>query len=170
MRVRAGLSNASWAESVTTGVAIKASHVTEMRTRLEEARSALGLSPTSYTDAGLTTGYIIKAAHIQELRDTLKAAWNTSSQIPRDGHASLSYDTVSNRITTSGFAYDAAGNQVRALIAGGSASQRFKYDAANRLVQVLADNNTTVSASYTYGNSNERLIAEETGLRTYYAC
>ncbi len=35
--------------------------------------------------------------------------------------------------------------------------------------QVLADDNTTVLASYTYGDSNERLIAEEGGFRTYYA-
>jgi hypothetical protein len=37
---------------------------------------------------------------------------------------------------------------VRALAQGGG-SQRFKYDAANRLVQVKADDNVTVLASYT---------------------
>ncbi len=63
--------------------------------------------------------------------------------------------------------YDAAGNQVRALISSG-ASQRFQDDAANRLVKVKADDNSTVLASYTYGDSNERLIAEEGSLRTYY--
>ncbi len=68
---------------------------------------------------------------------------------PADGHASLSYDAATNRITTSGFAYDAAGNQVRALIAGG-ASQRFQYDAANRLTSVMTDANVTI-ASYHYG-------------------
>ena len=56
---------------------------------------------------------------------------------------------------------------MRALAQSGGA-QRFRYDAANRLVQVLADNNTTVLAGYTYGDSNERLISEEGGLRTYY--
>ena len=35
-------------------------------------------------------------------------------------------------------------------------------------MQVLADDNTTVLAGYTYGDSNERLIVEEGGLRTYY--
>jgi RHS repeat-associated protein len=80
----------------------------------------------------------------------------------------VSNDTSSNRITTAGFAYDAVGNQVRAIGSGGSSSQRFKYDAANRLVQVRADDNTTVRATYTYGDSNERLIADEAGLRTYY--
>jgi len=34
---------------------------------------------------------------------------------------------------------------------------------------VKADDNLTILASYTYGNSNERLIAEEGGVRTYYA-
>lgn len=57
---------------------------------------------------------------------------------------------------------------MRALTAGGSASQRFQYDAANRLVRVKADDHTTVIATYTYGDSNERLIGEEGGLRTYY--
>jgi RHS repeat-associated protein len=55
-----------------------------------------------------------------------------------------------------------------ALIAGGT-SQRFQDDAANRLVKVKADNNQTVIATYTYGDSNERLILEEGGVRTYYA-
>src|ERR1700682_2635232 len=54
--------------------------------------------------------------------------------------------------------------------ASGGASQRFQYDAANRLVKVKADDNQTVIATYTYGDSNERLIADEGGLRTYYAC
>src|SRR5207302_4033827 len=110
-----------------------------------------------------------RAVHIQELRDRVKAGWNSSSSIPRDGLASVSYDTSSNRITTAGFASDAAGNQTRALIPGSTASQRFQYDAANRLVKVKADDNTTVLATYTYGDSNERLIADEAGSRTYYA-
>ncbi len=37
-------------------------------------------------------------------------------------------------------------------------------------MQVLADNNSTVIAAYTYGDSNKRLISDEGGLRTYYAC
>src|SRR5882724_4778435 len=102
----------------------------------------------------------ILAIDIQELRDRVVTAWSASSQIPRDGHASLSYESASNRITTAGFAYDAAGNQVQALIPGGSGSQRYKYDAANRMVQVQADNGTTVIASYTYGDSNERLVSK----------
>jgi RHS repeat-associated protein len=168
LRIRAGIATVTWAESVSAGVLIKASHITEMRTRLEEARTALALSATSYTDPSLTVSTLVKAVHIQEIRDSLKAAWNASTQISRDGHASLSYDAASNRITTSGFAYDKAGNQVRALTASGGISQRFQYDAANRLVKVKADDNTTVIATYTYGCTNDRLVAEEGGQRTYY--
>ncbi|MGH9970027.1 MAG: RHS repeat domain-containing protein [Pyrinomonadaceae bacterium] len=69
-----------------------------------------------------------------------------STAIPLDGHANLSYDAATNRITTAGFAYDAAGNQTRALAAAGG-WQRFQYDAANRLVKVKVDDNTTVLAS-----------------------
>jgi RHS repeat-associated protein len=68
-RAHAGLSAASWAESISSGVTlIKASHITELRARLAEARTALGLSAASYTDPNLTIGDTIKAAHIQELR------------------------------------------------------------------------------------------------------
>jgi RHS repeat-associated protein len=89
--------------------------------------------------------------------------------IPVDGHSILAYAATTNRITTAGFAYDAAGNQVRALIPGGG-SQRFQYDAANRLVKVKADDNVTVIGSYTYGSSSKRLIKDEGGIRTYFAC
>jgi RHS repeat-associated protein len=68
-RAHAGLSAATWAESISSGVTlIKASHITELRARLAEARAALGLSAASYTDPNLTIGDPIKAAHVQELR------------------------------------------------------------------------------------------------------
>ncbi len=67
-----------------------------------------------------------------------------------------------------GFTYDAACNQTRVVRTDGSA-QRFQYDAANRLIQVRDDFGYTLEA-FTYGDSNERLISEEAGLRTYYAC
>jgi RHS repeat-associated protein len=170
-RSRALLPAANWAESVTSGVPIKAAHIAELRLRLDEARAALSMSPAFYTDPTLTVGVTaVKAVHVQQLRQYVSEAITTSFAIPVDGHANLSYDLTTNRITTAGFAYDAAGNQVRALIPGSSNSQRFQYDAANRLVHVKSDNNQTVIASYTYGDSNERLILEEAGVRTYYAC
>lgn len=164
-RIRGGLGNASWDESVTSGVTVKASHIAEMRTRLAEARSALGLSAATYTDSGLASGYLIKAVHIQELRDRVREAL-ASVPITSDGLASLGYDTASNRITTSGFAYDAAGNQTQVKRIDGS-TEKFQYDAANRLIYTR-DGNNNVLATNTYGDSNERLIGDEGGLRTYY--
>jgi RHS repeat-associated protein len=166
-RSRVSLPAASWAESVSPGVFIKAAHIVELRARLDEARAALGLPAASYTDPTLTVGITVKAVHVQELRQRVTEALTTDLAVPVDGHANLSYDPATNRITTAGFAYDAAGNQVRALIPGG-ASQRFQYDAANRLVRVKADDNVTVIATYTYGSSNVRLVSEEAGVRTYY--
>lgn len=168
LRLRAGLPTVTWAETVSIGGLIKATHITEMRTRLDQARTALSLAATVYTDPNLAAGYVIKKEHIQEIRDSLKAAWNVSSQISRDGHASLSYEATSNRITTTGFAYDAAGNQVRALIPGGTGSQRYQYDAANRLANVKTDDGSTVLASYTYGHSTARLIETVGTSRTYF--
>jgi RHS repeat-associated protein len=86
--------------------------------------------------------------------------------VPPDGLQGLLFDAATNRIGNSGWNYDAAGNQTR--VQNGAGWQRFQYDAANRLVKVKADDNVTVLATYTYGDSNERLIAEEGGLRTYY--
>jgi len=88
--------------------------------------------------------------------------------VPRDGFAALSFDEPSNRINSSGWAYDAAGNQTRAP-AGMGGWQKFQYDAANRLVKALADDGATVLSSYTYGGDKARLLVEEGGLRTYYA-
>jgi RHS repeat-associated protein len=167
-RAHASLPAATWAETVSVGGLIKAQHIVELRARLDEARAALGLPVASYTDPSLSAGIIVKAVHIQQLRQRVTEAVTSSLAIAVDGHANLSYDLM-NRITTTGFAYEKAGNQVRALAAGGG-SQRFQYDAANRLVKVKADDNVTVLASYTYGDSNERLILEEAGVRTYYAC
>lgn len=93
--------------------------------------------------------------------------------IPRDGLQGISYDTATNRISNTGWTYDAAGNQTRALIPGSSTNfQRYQYDAANRLAKVKNDSGTTI-AIYTYGDSNDRLIAqdgdENSNYRTYYA-
>jgi RHS repeat-associated protein len=83
-----------------------------------------------------------------------------------DGLKDLAFEVTSNRIANAGWYYDAAGNQTRAQV--GAGWQRFQYDAANRLVKVKADDNVTALGIYTYGKSNERLIGEEGGTRTYY--
>jgi len=80
---------------------------------------------------------------------------NTPMQ--RDGWATASYGSSNNRITTSGFEYDVAGNQTRALAADGVSWLRYEYDAANRLREVKLDNGTGVQA-FLYGSSNSRLL------------
>jgi RHS repeat-associated protein len=168
LRARAGLQATVWTDSQLTGILIKAVHIVELRTALNAARTALGLSNPAYTDPTLNAGSTtIKAAHIQELRDRFKSAWTVSMQVPRDGHASLTYQEQSNRINTAGYEYDAAGNLTRSQAAGG-AWQRFEYDAAGRLVNVKTDANVLI-ANYTYGASNQRLITTEGNLQTYYA-
>jgi RHS repeat-associated protein len=90
--------------------------------------------------------------------------------VPRDGYGALSYSSTTNRITSTGFTYDAAGNQTKALL-GNGISQKYKYDQAGRLVKVKDDLGNTIT-TYTYGIGRERLItqdgSESSNLRTYY--
>jgi len=86
--------------------------------------------------------------------------------IPADGLQQITYDPTSNRINNYGWSYDAAGNQTVVVHSGG-AVEKFQYDAANRLV-VVKDGNDVQLASYTYGSSNERLIAQEGSTTTFY--
>jgi RHS repeat-associated protein len=92
------------------------------------------------------------------------------SPVPRDGLSSLSFDAASNRTTTAGFQYDAAGNQTRIVRVDGSA-QKFQYDAAGRVVKVKDGFDYTL-ATYTYGPGKQRLIAQDgadnSNFRTYY--
>jgi RHS repeat-associated protein len=98
-------------------------------------------------------------------RMTVTASNSTGSPVAQDGSASLTFDTASNRITSSGFAYDPAGNQLQ-----NNTSHSFVYDAAGRLVKVKSG--TATVATYTYGSSNRRLItqtgSEASPDKTYY--
>ena len=89
------------------------------------------------------------------------------SPVPQDGFQSLSFDSTSNRITSAGFTYDPAGNQLQ-----NNSGQSFLYDAAGRLVKVKNQTGSTTLATYTYGASNRRLITQtgtETSTdKTYY--
>jgi RHS repeat-associated protein len=108
------------------------------------------------------------------------------SPVLSDGLSPLTYDTKTNRITNSGFRYDAAGNQTRNLRSDGT-WQRLQYDAAGRLKRVIDDPDVrlpliTAEESYAYGSDRRRIMRERKiytpGLgsvaaqvieRTYYA-
>jgi RHS repeat-associated protein len=105
-----------------------------------------------------------------------------SADIQRDGLASVSYDANTNRISTQGFQYDSAGNQIRALEQDGTHWLKYEYDAANRLVAVRRDNGSgqpdTPLQSFTYGSRSNRLSTSNyalsqgqyvVGQTTYYA-
>jgi RHS repeat-associated protein len=71
VRALAGLSAAEWAESVGSGVWVKAAHVQELRDRLREALLALSLPLPTYTDQTLSVGVNatwIQRAHFAQLR------------------------------------------------------------------------------------------------------
>jgi hypothetical protein len=57
-------------------------------------------------------------------------------------------------VTTNGFSYDAAGNQLQ-----NGSGQTFVYDAAGRLAQVKNQSNVLI-ATYTFAASNRRLISQ----------
>jgi RHS repeat-associated protein len=88
----------------------------------------------------------------------------------RDGLAAVSYDPKTNRITSAGFAYDAAGNLTRSPRPDGT-WQRFQYDAAGRLAKVTDDAGAPLEI-YTYGASRHRLATQygdTPRARMYYA-
>lgn len=58
---------------VAATTAIKATHVTQLRTAVNAMRTAAGLGAASFTDVSLA-GVKVKAVHIQELRTALAAA------------------------------------------------------------------------------------------------
>ena len=89
-------------------------------------------------------------------------------QIPLDGLASLSFNTANNRINGTGFEYDPAGNQTRAVINDSGAQQQYRYDCAGRLAQTL-DASGNVLATHAYGAGNQRLMSVEGGVTKYFA-
>jgi RHS repeat-associated protein len=85
------------------------------------------------------------------------------------------FDQTSNRVqyhtngSQTNFVYDEAGNVVQGLAADGTL-QWYKYDSANRLIEVRATNATgAIQASYQYGATNQRLWSQEGSAQTYYA-
>ncbi len=95
-----------------------------------------------------------------------------SSAIPVDGLASLSFDAANNRISSSGWSYDGAGNIKRGLAEDGTTWLKYEYDAANRVKAIKIDDaNQTLLHAYQYGSTNQRLIDYDptiTGHNTFY--
>jgi YD repeat-containing protein len=93
-------------------------------------------------------------------------SWTAGAAVEADGWANLSFDAQTNRINSAGWEYDAAGNLTRGLSPSGS-WQRYEYDAAGRMVKVKDDVGNVLSTN-SYGATNERVMTEEGGARTYY--
>ena len=53
--------------------AIKAIHLAELRTALNEVYLAMGRTPPTYTDSIAAAGLTIKAIHLNELRSIISA-------------------------------------------------------------------------------------------------
>lgn len=177
VRRAANLADATWTDPTLTAqsTTIRSVHVQELRDRLNEALTALNITVNPFTDPVLNTGASgtqVKKTHVEELRArSIFGQSNTpgdggSQPVPTDGHASLAYDATTNRVSTYGWLYDTAGNQIRTQTASG-AWQRMEYDAANRLVAVKTDAGA-VLASYAYADTNARMMAQEGETRTYY--
>jgi RHS repeat-associated protein len=86
----------------------------------------------------------------------------------RDGFDNLTYSAVNNRVISPGFLFDHTGNQTRAVIDNSGTAQQYRYDCANRLVQV-SDGSGNVLATHAYGAGNRRLMSVEGGVTKYFA-
>lgn len=130
-------------------------------------RSTTGANATY--QLGTSSDVAVPSAYIRRS----SAPKGQSVQMKGDGWDALSYDQTSNRVTTTGFEYDVAGNQTKALGEDGIAL-KYIYDAANRVKGVLKETSPNVYVpvqSFEYGPTNTRLTAkdEETGVKTVYA-
>jgi hypothetical protein len=68
-------------DPLSAGIAIKAVHITELRTRIDAVRAAWNLPAYAWTDASIAEqSTVSRAAHIQELRDALNAAYDAAGR------------------------------------------------------------------------------------------
>jgi len=74
MRVAAALTPPlTFTDASLPAVRVKRIHVTELRSALDAARSALGLAAIAYTDSAITAGSTpVKTTHILQLRNATK--------------------------------------------------------------------------------------------------
>ena len=76
LRAVAGLGPASWTDPTLSpfSTIIKAAHILELRSFLEDAASRLGYpAGPGYTDPGLTSGFVIKRVHVEDLRQRIRS-------------------------------------------------------------------------------------------------
>jgi hypothetical protein len=158
-RAHAGLSAASWAESISSGVTlIKASHITELRARLAKARTALGLAAASYTDPSLTIGDPIKAAHVQELRaktnETITAGgaggiyveWLVTDQL---GTPRMIFDKSGSLANTKRHDYLPFGEEISVGRGGRTTAQGYVADTVRqKFTQSISSSVTLIRASH----------------------
>ena len=77
------IANAFTDTPLTSGVTlIKAIHVAEVRTRINQARAIVGLSPFAWTDASLSAGAVVRAQHITDLRTALSELYVVAGLMP----------------------------------------------------------------------------------------
>lgn len=72
LRRAAGLADAAFDDQLLVGVAVKAVHFTQLRAAIDEARTALGLSPISYSRPSLVPGSPVMRVDITELRGSFQ--------------------------------------------------------------------------------------------------
>ena len=73
MRAVDGLSGAPWTDSaLAASNTIKAIHILDLRTYLDDVATRLGYSTSAYADPGLTSGFVIKRIHVEELRQRIR--------------------------------------------------------------------------------------------------
>ena len=71
LRSAAGLTAFPFTDASLSGVTVKALHVTQLRTALNEARTALGFAPLTFTNPTITPGVTpIRKVDVQEIRSS----------------------------------------------------------------------------------------------------
>jgi hypothetical protein len=76
LRARFGLSSYAWTGAVQPGVVVRAQHVNELRTAVEDVYEAAPLAPAApvWTDATLLAGHtVVRAVHFAEIRNAVIA-------------------------------------------------------------------------------------------------
>ncbi|MGI9069471.1 MAG: hypothetical protein ACR2HX_24085 [Pyrinomonadaceae bacterium] len=152
LRARLGQAAYSWQTSLSGF--IQADPILEMRAALDQA---LGQPSLAYS-AGLAPGQPILAVHIKELRDRVIASWNMSI-------ANLSYDSATNRITTAGITYDAAG---QTLTDANFRGLQYQYNPEGRMTWSANLDGSNPSTSV-YDGLGQRVQTTQAGVtRTFF--